>query len=256
VVLRLAEVRIDTGDVTGAEANLAEYAALRPYDWRLAWYQGLAALAGGRPEDARAAFEKVHDSLPGEVAGRLALAVAAEWAGDDDAAEHLYERIWTADPGYLSAAFGLARVLSRRGRWADAVAALDRVSHLSGLYTAAQVAAVRTLLAAVPLTGDHVRAAANRAQCLELSPERQARLAVELFSAALCVIGLPAQQPSTTAASPPDRVGAVLDRPFEPLEVARGLEQAYRDLARTASDRKLRISLVDRANQVRPRTLV
>ena len=69
------------GRSAGAASTLAELAPATS-DWRVTWYQGLRELAAGQPGAARAAFDAVYDALPGELAPKLALAFAAEAAGD------------------------------------------------------------------------------------------------------------------------------------------------------------------------------
>jgi len=124
--LALARARIDVGDYRGAAAALATLADLAtddPSDWRIAWYNGLCDLAsaltlgpvtGGhdRARVARGGFTAVYDQLPGELAPKLALAFAAEAAGDTAAAARYFRLVWTVDRCYISAAFGLARTLT------------------------------------------------------------------------------------------------------------------------------------------------
>jgi hypothetical protein len=57
-------------------------------------------------DDARGAFSAVFDELPGEIAPKLALAFAAEAAGDVAAAGHYFRLVWTVDTSCTSAAFG------------------------------------------------------------------------------------------------------------------------------------------------------
>ncbi len=107
--LALARARIVTGDLAGADAVLADLSASDEADWRTAWYYGLRHLAAGLPGDARTAFDAVCDALPGELAAKLALGLAAEAVGDLAAAEKYFGLVLTVDPAYVSAAFGLAR---------------------------------------------------------------------------------------------------------------------------------------------------
>ena len=48
----------------------------------------------------------------------------------------------------------------------------------------------------------------------------------------------------------------LLGRPLNETSLRRGLEEALRSLARLEPDRQKQIALVDRANQVRPVTLI
>ena len=109
---------------------------------------GLRALAAGRPAAARAAFDAVYDELPGELAPQAgALAFAAEAAGDQTAAGRYFRLVWTVDRSYVSAAFGLARTCLAVDDRPGAIAALAAVPDTSSYHVAAQIAAVRILVA-------------------------------------------------------------------------------------------------------------
>ncbi|WP_367128151.1 tetratricopeptide repeat protein [Saccharothrix sp. HUAS TT1] len=226
-----------------------------PDDWRPGWYRGVAALVDGRVEQARAAFERVRDALPGEAAPKLAVAVCAESSGDDVAAAAGYEVVWRTDHSFVSAAFGLARVLLARGEREAAVDVLHSVPDTSVHHVAAQVAAVRAQIgAARDCAGGtgvadalaEVVAAGARLSGLELDVARRTGLTVELLDVAL--ESLPG-----TGSSP---AGKLLDCELNEVGLRLGLERCYRLLARLADTPEERIALVDRANAVRPRTLV
>src|SRR5205823_4548591 len=99
--LALARAQLDVGDYDGAGATLADLAAEDPSDWRIAWADGLRRLAAGETDaDATAgaaaaggAFSAVYDELPGELAPKLALAFAAEAAGDAAAAARYFKLV-------------------------------------------------------------------------------------------------------------------------------------------------------------------
>jgi serine/threonine-protein kinase PknG len=250
VALRLVRARIESGDAAGAHLDLDALAAADPFDWRVDWYRGLAALAADKAGEARVCFEAVYDELPGEPAARLALAAAMELTGDTAAAERLYERVWRVDRGHLSAAFGLARIALTRGDRAAAATVLDQVPDSSSYHVVAQVAAVRASLdAAANRVGlDDLLAASGRLERLGLDVERQARLTVEMLEAALAWL--------TSDGSAARPAGArVLGHAFSERGLRLGLERAYRTLAQLSPDVDSRIALVDRANAVRPRTL-
>ena len=163
--LALVRARIDVADYDGAASLLAELAAEDPSDWRVAWYHGLRSLAvaaAGRddfPKSPRRrcprAFDAVFSELPGEVAPKLALAFAAEAAGDPAAAGHYFRLVWTVDRSCISAAFGLARACLAAGDRPGAIAALAAVPGTSSHYAAAQIAAVRILVSRRPGSGGH-----------------------------------------------------------------------------------------------------
>jgi serine/threonine-protein kinase PknG len=246
--LALARSRIVTGDLSGAGTVLADLAAIDPGDWRTAWYNGLRDLAGTSPGSARAAFDAVCDALPGELAAKLALAFAAEAAGDPAAAGRYFQLVWTVDPAYVSAAFGLARTRLWAGDRAGAIAALAAVPDTSSHYLAAQVAAVRIQVSAGPGPGqvspDELHQAGSRLALLKLDAIQQQQLAAEVLRAALdCVL-----------AKGPVRGSQLLGCDFTERALRFGLERSYRAQAQLAPDRSRRIDLVDQANDVRPRT--
>lgn len=254
VGLRLARAHIDRNDPRAALAELATLEAKHPGDWRVEWYRAMAALvAGGRGVSgefakAREAFDRVYSILPGEPAAQVALAAATELCGDTSAAATYYERVWRTDRGFVSAAFGWARLLFAQGQRESAVAVLDQVPDTSSFHLAAQVAAVRIRLGAneSSLPERDLLDASSRLERLEMDRERQGRLAAELLDKTLRWV-LAGHRSSN---------GRVLGYQLSERELRFGLEHAYRQLARQAHDRQARAVLVDRANQVRPRTLI
>jgi serine/threonine-protein kinase PknG len=246
-LLALARALIVTGALDEAAGTLADLAASGRADWRTTWYRGLHGLAAGQPVAGRAAFDEVYDALAGELAPKLALGFAAEAAGDQAAAARYFERVWTVDRSYVSAAFGLARTRLAVHDLAGAVAALAAVPQTSSHYEAAQIAAVRIHLTRDDQSGvspDDLREAAGRLDRLTLDAARQQHLTAEILRAALDAV--------TTGQAV--GAGRLLGR--EPAEhpLRTGLEQSYRALARLAPDQARRIELVDRANEIRPRT--
>jgi serine/threonine-protein kinase PknG len=279
--LALVRARIDAADYDGAAALLADLAAEDPSDWRVAWYHGLRSLAvaadaraavqppggttppnppavqppGGttppNPPDARAAFDAVFSELPGEVAPKLALAFAAEAAGDPAAAGHYFRLVWTVDRSCISAAFGLARACLATGDRPGAIATLAAVPGASSHYAAAQIAAVRILVSGGPgqgaqISGDDLRQADGRLGQLAMDDVRREQLTVEILRAALdwCGTGQPA-----------GKGGSIMGCEPNARAVRFGLERSYRALARLTPDEDRRIELVDMANAIRPRTL-
>jgi serine/threonine-protein kinase PknG len=245
VLFAVVRARIAQGDREGATADLDRLAAADPLDWRVGWYRGLAALAAGRPADAVDAFDAVYGALPGELAPQLAVAAAAEWAGDTARALRLYERVWRTDRTFVSAAFGQARILLAGGDSAGAIGVLDDVPASSSHHLTAQIAAARARVRnAAPASATDLVDAADRIERLQLDLERRSGLAVELFEAALD--WLRGGRSGGTA--------TLLGHPFTDRDLRFGLERAYRSLATLAPDRDARIALVYRANRVRPRT--
>jgi serine/threonine-protein kinase PknG len=245
--LALARALVVSGDLAGAATALSDLIASDLADWRTTWYQGLSELARARPAQARAAFDAVSDALPGELVPKLALAFAAEAAGDRAAAARYFQLVWTVDRSHVSAAFGLARMRLLADDRAGAVTAVAAVPETSSHHVAAQIAAVRIQLTGrekAGVTAGDLHGAAARLGLLNLDAARQQRLTAGILAAAL----------ACGSAGQPIGDGRLLG--FEPTERALrfGLEKSYRALARLAPDEARRIGLVDLANEVRPRT--
>jgi serine/threonine-protein kinase PknG len=226
-----------------------------PVDWRLSWYAGLCELAAGRPDQARTAFSAVYDELPGELAPKLALGFAAEAAGDAAAARHYFQLVWTIDRSYVSAGFGMARACLADGDRVAAIAAVAAVPETSSHYAAAQIAAVRLLVAGgAGLAADDLRQADVRLGrlALEDNDPRRHQLTVEILRAALAWVSAAPAGTGRNGGGPADE--RILG--YEPNERALrfGLERGYRALASLVPER--RVELVDLANSVRPRTWI
>ncbi|HEY3980509.1 MAG TPA: tetratricopeptide repeat protein [Streptosporangiaceae bacterium] len=246
--LALARALVLTGDLHGAGTALAELAAMDLADWRATWYEGLRQLAAGAARLAEAAFDAVCDALPGELAPKLALALAAEAAGDRVTAGRYYQLVWTVDRSFVSAAFGLARVRLAAGDRPGAIAAVAAVPPTSSHHLAAQIAAVRVQLAQADghagLTAGDLQAAGTRLGQLTLDAGRLQQLTAEVLQTAL----------GTALAGQAVGRGQLLGCELTERSLRFGLERSYRALARLAPDPDRRIELVDRANEIRPRT--
>ncbi len=249
--LALVRARIDLGDYQAATAVLADLATVDPSDWRVAWYNGLRDVAAREPggaQLAQGAFSAVFDELPGELAPKLALAFAAEAAGDPTTARHYYRLVWTVDRSYISAAFGMARTSLAAGDRPGAIAALAAVPAASSHYAAAQIAAVRILVSGdsqAQVTGDDLRQAGGQLGRLAVDEVRRQQLTVEILRAAL----------DWCASGQPTGGGPILGCEPSARAVRFGLERSYRALARLTPDQARRVELVDMANAIRPRTL-
>jgi serine/threonine-protein kinase PknG len=243
--LALARAQLDAGDYDGAAGSLADLAASDPSDWRIAWIDGLRRLATGDAGAAGGAFSAVYDELPGELAPKLALAFAAEAAGDNAAASRYFGLVWTVDRSCISAAFGLARARLAAGDRPGAIAALAGVPETSSYHAAAQIAAVR-ILVSPGVSGDDLHQADGRLSRMTLDEARRQQLTVEILRAALAWTG--SDRPAATGN------GMILGCEPNERSLRFGLERGYRALARLTSDRARRITLVDMANAVRPKT--
>ncbi|MFF4803990.1 tetratricopeptide repeat protein [Streptomyces sp. NPDC001351] len=261
VETRLRQIRawLENGDAATALNALQTLETERPDDWRVVWYRGVAALVTGDEEGAALAFDAIYDAFPGEPAPKLALGLCAEVLGQLDNAAEYYRLVWSTDPSYVSAAFGLARVQLAAGDRRGAVRTLESVPESSIHYTAARVAAVRARLRGrtaaasdVPFLED-LRAAAGQVEALDaygLDPARREQLSAEVLGCALDWI-LSGGQVVAPAAQ---RV--LLGSDLDERGLRFGLERSYRTLARLARGGEERIDLVERANRYRPRTWV
>ncbi|MBL1105093.1 tetratricopeptide repeat protein [Streptomyces sp. 5-8] len=257
--LRQIRARLESGDHQGALMSLAKLDEERPDDWRVVWYRGVAALVTGDFEGAALAFDAIYDAFPGEAAPKLALGLCAEVLGQLDNAAEYYRLVWTTDPSFVSAAFGLARVQLAAGDRRGAVTTLESVPESSIHYTAARVAAVRARIGQrtagpgdVPFLDD-LTAAAGQVEALQaygLDPARRERLSAEVLGCALDWI-LSGGQGAGPAGG-----RALLGSGLDERGLRFGLERAYRTLARLATGGEERIELVERANRYRPRTWV
>ncbi|MFG2191668.1 tetratricopeptide repeat protein [Streptomyces sp. NPDC048639] len=209
VELRLRELRarLETGETGAAADALARLEAEHPDDWRVVWSRGVTSLVTGDHERAALSFDAVYDAFPGEPAPKLALALCAEVLGQLDNAAEYYHLVWAADPGHVSAAFGLARVRFAAGDRTGAVRALESVPEASIHYTAARIAAVRARLrqrAAQDALLDDLTAAAEQVERLQkfgLDAVRRERLSAEVLSCALAWVTAGGR--GTPAAAPP-----------------------------------------------------
>ena len=246
--LRFANSLIDTGDYSEANQTLVKVEEQDPWDWRVLWYKGRSFMAQGKAKDAQAAFDQVYFDLPGELAPKLALGLAAEQAGNVQLAIKMYDLVSRTDPSYTSAAFGLARCLCAVGNRNGAVAALERVPQTSNLFTRARVEIARTLInteRSTPGTKE-LKEASIAIEALALEGMDRYRLTKQVLETALTLVTSQALSPASSI--------AILGQPLEEVHLRKGLEKALRDMAHLATgDEKIR--LVDEANQVRPRTL-
>ncbi|MGN9815945.1 tetratricopeptide repeat protein [Streptomyces sp. SD11] len=271
--LRLRELRarLELGELDHATGALETLESDHPDDWRVVWYRGVAALAAGDHEVAAVSFDAIYDAFPGEPAPKLALGLCAEVLGQLDNAAEYYRLVWTTDPSYVSAAFGLARVQLAAGDRSGAVRTLESVPESSIHYTAARVAAVRARLRQrlaetaprAPAPGipgtpflDDLTSAAAQVEALDgygLDAVRREQLSTEVLGCALdwVLSGIQGSAPSNTGART-----VLLGSDLDERGLRFGLERSYRTLARLAQGGEERIDLVERANRYRPRTWV
>jgi serine/threonine-protein kinase PknG len=249
VQLRLAATLTEVDDFDAAEECLGEIEGEDPWEWRTGWYRGVIELAREQPQNALARFRTVYNTLPGELAPKLALGVAAERAGEAAEAASWYQIVSRSDPAFTGAAFGLARCRLAAGDRAGALDAYARVPDASSAYLEAQVARIRCLGSpdrSAAATLEQLLSAGSILEGLPIEGEQRARLTAELLESALSLTenrGAAAEPSATLLGS------RVVER-----DLRFGLERTYRALARGSTASSERIGLVDRANRVRPRT--
>ncbi|HVF33038.1 MAG TPA: tetratricopeptide repeat protein [Acidimicrobiales bacterium] len=243
VRLRIARALVETGDAAGAAAQLDQVEAADPWEWRAVWLRGVLALGAGDVVDAGAAFDRCATEVPGELAPKLALAATAERAGDHAAAAARYDVVATVDPSYVGAVLGLARTRLAVGDVTGALEAYQRVPRTHRAYGDAQRAAVRTLA-----QGGRFADAAELLERTTLGGHDRAALDVEVLEAALVAL--------ESGSQPADPKTRLAGHPLTERSLRQGLEAAYRLLAARTPERSERVRLVDRANAVRPRSLV
>jgi len=207
-------------------------------------------LRRGQAPAAAEGFSRVWTELPGETAPKLAVALAAEVAGEYERARDIYDAVIGADSSYVSAAFGLARCNRRLDDHNAAVQAYSLVPRTSAAHTSAQAAAVRHLITdgtdGKPSVTD-LRRAATTVERLQLDAQERAGLSAAIFQGALDALRQGRIQPQP---------GTVLGRELEEGSLKKGLEEVYRLRARLAETSEERVHFVDLANAVRPRSWI
>ena len=200
---------------------------------------------------AQASFNAVCQQVPGELAPKLALAVACERGGVPDVAEGLYDTCAQTDAAYVApASFGMARVRAMRGDTREAVAALDQVPSSSRGFVESRQVRADVLLASPQHDLALLDEAMRTVESVPMDRTSQARYTVRILREALEVVL--AGAPGAVAGGKARTVGS--HEATEPgLRAA--LEQTLRSLARDTPTLEERIDLVNQANAVRSWTL-
>ncbi|WP_182526119.1 serine/threonine-protein kinase [Nocardioides dongkuii] len=256
VLLARAHAALELEEPARAHAHAAELLAADPWDWRALWVDGLAALQERDWSAAQAAFSAVYQQVPGELAPKLALAVACERGGLPEVAEGLYATCAATDATYVApAAFGMARVRADRGDTAGAVAALDMVPSTSRGYPESRQLRAEVLLSdagAAPAASPGPRLAVldqamRSIESVPMDPAARQRYTVRILTEALGVV--------TAAPGNGQHDVTVGEHVATETGLRAGLEKAYRALAREAPLLEDRVRLVNQANAVRSWTL-
>jgi serine/threonine-protein kinase PknG len=243
--------------MTAIEANrdpagvLESLSTVDPWDWRIRWIEGLQAIVQKDPGLAADRFSQVWTQLPGEIAPKLAVGLAAEMAGEFRRAAQVYQSVIATDPTYVTASFGLARCRVAGKDRKGAVSAYQSVPPSSAGYFDARIAAARAHvepIGGVVPSKDDVVAAVRIIEGVQLDTIERAEISVQVLEQALS--GL------LNGAIKTDEKIKVFGQPLTERGVRSELESTYRELGRLASDRDERIRLVDLANSIRMKSLV
>ena len=216
-----------------------------PWEWRALWLSGLAALQQSRWDDAAAAFNAVYKQVPGELAPKLALALACEKGDRPQVAEGFYNTCAETDAAYVAtSAFGMARIRADTGDTDGAVAALDLVPPTSRGYGESRQLRAEVLLRGAGDDLTRLSAAMTSVEGAGMEPYDRAKLTARILGHGLEVVER--KGPGTV------RIGS-----YEAKEpsLREGLEASYRVLAREAQDRDTQVLMVGRANAVRNWTI-
>ncbi|OBG89613.1 serine/threonine protein kinase [Mycobacterium sp. NS-7484] len=245
VELPLMEARalLDLGDVAKATRKLDDLAVRAGWSWRLVWFRAVAEMLSADYDSATKHFTEVLDTLPGELAPKLALAATAELAGTADELK-FYNTVWATDNGVISAGFGLARAESVAGERDNAVQTLDQVPPTSRHFTTARLTSAVTLLSgrsSGEITEQNIRDAARRVEALPDSEPRVLQIRALVLGTAMDWLA------DNSASS-----NHILGFPFTEHGLKLGVEASLRALARVAPTQSHRYALIDLANSVRP----
>ncbi len=248
--LRYANSLIDVAEYVEAEKVLERLEEEDPWDWQVQWYRGRALLAASKRKEAQKAFEKVYSDNPGELAPKLAIALAAEQSQDYTIAINMYNLVATTDPSYNSAVFGLARCWIATGDRQRAIEALKLIPPTSNLFIRARVEMARTLLnpeKSLPKP-EELKAASSAIENLSLTGMDSYKLKKQIFETALNIL--------TDKKSKGTKVEQfnILGKPMKETNIRESLETTLREMAKLTKGKE-KFSLVDQANQIRQRTI-
>ena len=247
--LHLAAAYGESGSSAEAEKLLGEVATEDPWDWRVQWVSGRMQFEAGDFVKAQKDFDQVYFDLPGELAPKLALGLAAERAGNLELAQRMFELVSRVDDTYVSAAFGLSRTALAGDDRATAVNALARVAQSSSVYVRSRVQTAVALVAdckTAPSVADLINAAAV-AENLPLDLFHRGEIESQILRTTLNLL----LSKRVVAAKGSKIFGCDL----EETALRRALERTIRSMAQLVTG-DLRVKLVDHANLIRPRTLV
>ena len=247
--LRLVELLITHPELLPAERDgiidkaLTAVIEADSLDWRVDWYRGVVLMMRGEGEAALRYIDRCYSALPGELAPRLAMGLAAEIASDVEVALIYYDRVGRVDPSFVSAHTGGARCLAQLGRLQEAITFLQRVPVSHALYSQAQLS-VGELLLAYPHSVD-----LNIMQIAESVIRSIFGQGGSVFQMTARLITLLVER--TKSATWPCEA-TFLGVEYTEYALRLAAEKQFRQAAKLASSRPERHYWVDHANRVRP----
>ncbi|MDP2771915.1 MAG: tetratricopeptide repeat protein [Nocardioides sp.] len=246
VWLARAHAALELQEPARARGYAADLLAQDPWEWRALWVDGLAALQLQDWDSAMASFNAVYQQVPGELAPKLALAVACERGQLPEVAEALYATCAGTDATYVApASFGMARVRAQRSDMQGAVAALDQVPSTSRGYPESRQLRADVLLSGGAQDLALLDQALRSIESVQMAPRTRETYTVRILGQALEVVLTGSDRPDAKVGSYPATESGLRD----------GLERSYRALARDATEQRQRVELVNQANAVRMWTL-
>ncbi len=237
VLLARCLAALETGDSKLLDETVHALLTDDPWEWRAVWMAGLGALLRGDQGTAQSSFNAVYGQLPGELAPKLALAVACELGLQPEVAESLYRICAATDANYVTpAGFGLARIRAAGGDLGGALAALELIPQTSRGYQESQKLTVQHLMR---LGNDaaHLAEALRVLQHARLATSDHLTFETAILERALELAGTGSIKLAGTT--------------FTQGDLRNRLEQSYRRLAQLNADAEQRAVLVDKANAVR-----
>jgi serine/threonine-protein kinase PknG len=249
--LRLGSALIELGQYPSAQQALDDLTKEDPYDWRISWTRMLGCFAQGKFADARDLAEAVYCELPGELAPKVARALASELAGDHESAIALYNLVSVCDNQWPSAVFGLARTTLAQKKGSDtgardtAAEVFNRVPLTSIAYNQAMIQLARTLCSIEPSELELQEAARHLAD-LRLEGYQYHRVRADVLIAAISRLESGKLKPKSEI--------KLFDTPFIADSLRAAAEKELRNAATAvkARDSSLHVRLVVEANQVKP----
>jgi serine/threonine-protein kinase PknG len=191
-------------------------------------------------------FERCYFEMPGELAPRLAMGMAAEMTGNIELALPYYDRVGQVDPAFVSAHAGAARCHAKAGRLQDAIAMMQRVPTAHAMRLQSQLT-IGELVLTFP---DQI----NSVIMKEGETAVQAALnhggSAFQIAGRLCALAVRNAQ----KISWPKRV-SFLGFEFSEQSLRLGAEQQFRLAAKQSQSEVDRVYWVSQANGVRPVTL-